>query len=49
MENREPFKLDRIIQVYNLVQVAANAYVFLKVKIILRNLFIYSLINIFFR
>lgn len=32
MENTDPFKLDRIIQVYNLVQIGANAYVFLKVN-----------------
>jgi len=31
MEHRKPYNVDRIIQVYNLFQVAANGYMFTEV------------------
>lgn len=32
MKNRKPFNLDRLIQVYNIIQVVACAYLFIEVS-----------------
>jgi len=40
MENREPFKLTRIIQIYNLIQIVANALLLIQVNKIVYYLFL---------
>ena len=35
MENRSPMKLDRIMQIYDVMQVVINGYLFYKVNIVI--------------